>query len=119
MKKLGVILFFLLNTVSLLAINFEGEYVMKGWDPYEKTNYSGFATLTKENNDLYQFFGAEGSKQFRGTGMMCCKDVAAFVTVGNGSEIYLTIYQINSNTLKGKWLILNQNMLGTEELLKK
>lgn len=101
------------------SIDLVGEYAMKGWDPDEKSNYEGFAVITKQPNDVYQCIWDFGNKKFIGVGRLCCDDTISFVNIANEDDISLVVYTILGKTLKAKWVHLEHSSIGWEELEKR
>jgi hypothetical protein len=117
----------LLFTGALHAIDIAGEYVITGWDPYFKSNYTGMAVITKGENDVYEAEWSLGDRKFNGTGMRT-GDVVSFISTApplgpsfneTEMEIYLSIYKISGKKLKGTWVRLHKTLIGTEDMEKR
>ncbi len=122
MKTLALLAIFSLSSISAAVI--EGDYVVKGYDPYVQVNYTGEATIRKDKNNVYQMDMTFEGLKHRATGMMCCDGKIAFISLGpalvrNGQiDLYLTVYKIQENTLDGEWVYYGKDLLGTEILTK-
>jgi hypothetical protein len=77
--------------------------------------YKGKLTITKGNNDTYQFAWDTGTK-FIGTGVKKGEYLAA----GSGAkQCGFVIYEVKGDTLEGKWGVPGSDALGTEKATKR
>lgn len=77
--------------------------------------YKGKLTVTKGDNDVYQFAWGTGTN-FVGTGIRMGKYLAA----GSGAkQCGFVIYEVKGDTLEGKWGVPGSTALGTEKATKK
>jgi hypothetical protein len=112
-----------LITVSLFAI--EGKYTLTGNDPYNKMSYTGTAEITKDKNNVYQIkwtFNEGGNiTKDRGTGIKM-ENIVSFIFKSvkgeNASDEGVQVYKINNDTLEGPYVLLGQNLVGTEKMKK-
>lgn len=121
MKSLLFALF--LFPLSVFAADIQGTYNVRGSDPYQKATYTGTATIQQDANQVYQidYTLSDGSK-YQGTGFVN-NDQFSFVfndvNPANKNHIGVQVATISEKGLEGKWVLLTQNLVGTETLSKK
>lgn len=77
--------------------------------------YKGKLTITKGDNDVYQFAWDTGTK-FIGTGVK----MGDYLAAGSGAkQCGFVIYEVKGNALEGKWGVPGSTALGTEKATKK
>lgn len=124
----------LLAGLSLLLVSspafaaIEGNYIFKGTDPYHNIKYTGVVTITKGANGVYQGEWVHGERKYAGTGLLV-GDAVSFITSGASfgaafgeeekPDYFLAVYKIKGNLLKGTWVRLGGDLVGTEDLEKK
>jgi hypothetical protein len=122
MMKLLALFAFVCSS-SLLAI--EGKYSVTGYDPYNKMSYSGTAVITKDKNNVYQINWTynEGGEIYRdkGTGIKM-NDIVSFIFKNaegeKSSDEGVQVYKVKNDILEGPYVLLGQNLVGTEKLKK-
>lgn len=97
----------------------EGEYGVTGFDPYTKEHYQGTASV-KHRGEVYDFtWHIKPQNQiYFGTGIRK-GDIISVVykkSHTNPMEMGLHTYQIDGNTLSGKWVAIGRNKQGAETL---
>ena len=114
---------FLFLAGSLCAI--EGKYEVTGFDPYDNKPYSGFVTIDKDKNEVFQarWEIVEAGEKFTyiGTGLKNGGGVSFAYKNGAGEkeEIGLQYYKIEGNGLEGPFVYIGKNLIGQEKLVKK
>ena len=121
MKKL--IFGLMLTTSACLVADISGTYDVSGWDPYEKEAYTGTVIITKDQNNVYQGnWNLNDGEKYQGTGLIGEKD-ATFIFVGGdpGQEVLQGVqyYSFEEENLNGAWVLINQNLVGSEKLQKR
>jgi len=126
MKKfLSILALLCVNLASFAAI--EGTYIVSGEDPYEKQPYTGTATISRGGqNGVFQISWVfDNGEKYEGTGLTSGGDEVSFAFKQTNARetskplIGLQLYKIDGNVLKGLWVLLDNSLLGTEELIKK
>jgi hypothetical protein len=117
--------FFLVSLHTLCADPFEGEYTVKGYDHYEKIDYVGDLTITKDKNNIYRVKEVVEGNVYTGTGLVCCSDTLVMAVRGptliKDAELDLNLmtFKVHGNNLKSTWVLIKRTLIGTEELTRK
>ncbi len=116
---LKICLLSLFTSAAFCAV--EGTYTGSGTDPYEKTTYTVTATFTKDKNGVYQVTWDEMEKGkkflYKGTGLEQNGLISfVFQNAEDNTDIGIQVYKINGDTLEGRYVEFNKNLVGDEKL---
>lgn len=124
LKTFGM-LFAVCLTGGALYAAVEGTYSVTGNDPYGKNSYTGTVVITKDKNEVYQakWTFEEAGKTYHdiGTGIKRNKEISfIFKNAPGQQEEYegVQVYRIKSDILEGPFVVLNENLVGNEKLVK-
>ena len=117
MLKLG----FLALLASTALYGVEGTYVGSGSDPQKKETYTVTATITKDRNGVYQAKWDEEQKgkkaHYIGTGLQQEGSLSfIFQNRDDPADSGLQIYKIKGDTLEGRFVMINKNLVGEEKI---
>ncbi len=124
MKKAMLAAFFLVfGSFSLQAV--EGTYQVSGFDPYTNKSYTGTATITRGENEIYQgeWNLSLDPAKYLGKGLRD-NDQISFLCQPEGLPFgpdvtTLQIYRITGDKLEGNFMIYGGSLVGHETLIKK
>ncbi len=122
---ISVVLVGMTSLGSLYSDAIEGEYLVKGYDPYEKAAYAGEATIKLDKNNVYQLKELTNGLTYIGTGLVCCPGTLVFVVRGphivkeDKVDLSLVTYKMQGDQLNGTWVLVKNSLIGTEELVRK
>lgn len=105
-------------SAHLSAESLAGTYGITGFDPNTQESYHGKAKITGED-DVYQITWSLPTerKVYIGTGIRKGDSVSfVFVDQRMPNSPGVLVYDINDDTLSGKWVQLGRNKKGSETL---
>jgi hypothetical protein len=116
MKKTAIFSFLFLFPSICLHADFQGNYNVSGFDPYNESYYTAIASIVK-NDDIYTIeWTYPDNSQETGTGFVEDKHLSlVYQGVGDPTDLGVEILKIkHEDQLKGTWLPLGDTIKGYE-----
>jgi hypothetical protein len=115
-------MFMVFAAMPLFGDPLDGDYKVRGYDPYEKKEYEGFAHLKNVGNGIYEAYWEVGEPMeiYTGTGI---RDGNSLIFVfkikyDHGGKVGIQNYTISNGKLTGYWIYHNKQARGKETLEK-